>query len=163
MNHDQIQQILDLFIQREYELKIEQRALEIWLGVLEPFGAISRVCGIVFPLIAGFTLFGEPGYFAKNWKIMSGFLALMASILTGIHTGLKCDDHQAQCRQLIKSFKSLIEGYQAARIADESELKTRFNKLEARLKELRDSSDIRPARWCTRRAKQELKVAHQVG
>jgi hypothetical protein len=160
MNHDQIKRVLDLFIQREYELEVEQRAFEIWLGVLEPFGAFSKACGIVLPLIAGFTLLGQPNYLGGNWEIISGSLSLMTAILTGIHTGLKCDDHQAECRQLIKSFKSLVEGYQAAKIADESELKTRFHELEARLKELRDSTDIRPARWCTRRAKQELKVAH---
>ena len=160
MNQDQVQRVLDLFSQREYELKVEQRAFEIWLGVLEPFGAFSRACGIVLPLVAGFTLLGQSKYLGGTWELISGSLALMAAILTGIHTGLKCDDHQAECRRLIKSFKSLVEGYQAARITDENELKTRFNELEARLKELRDSTDIRPARWCTRRAKQELKFAH---
>jgi hypothetical protein len=34
MNQEQIQRVLDLFDQREYELKVEQRAFEIWLGVL---------------------------------------------------------------------------------------------------------------------------------
>lgn len=163
MNHEQIQRVLDLFRQREYELKVEQRAFEIHLGVLEPFGAFSKGCGIVLPLVAGFTILGQSKFIGGTWELISGSLSLMAAILTGIHTGLKCDDHQAECRRSIKALQSLVEGYQAARTADESELKDRFSKLEIRLKELRDSSKIRPARWCTRRAKRELGVAHYTG
>lgn len=163
MNHEQIERVLELFSQREYELKIEQRAFEIHLGVLEPFGAFSKGCGIVLPLVAGFTLLGQSKLLSGTWELISGSLSLVAAILTGIHTGLKCDDHQAECRRLIKALQSLVEGYQAARTADESELKNRFSELETRLKELRNSSDIRPARWCTRRAKQELGVAYHAG
>ena len=98
-----------------------------------------------------------------SWELFSGSLSLVAAILTGIHTGLKCDDHQAVCRRSIKVLQSLVEGYQAAKTADESELKNRFSELEVRLKELRDSSNIRPARWCVRSAKRELGVAHHAG
>jgi hypothetical protein len=163
MNHEQIERVLDLFSQREYELKVEQRAFEIWLGVLEPFGAFSRGCGIVLPLIAGFTLLGQSKFWGVTWELVSGSLSLVAAILTGIHTGFKCDDHQAECRRLIKALQSLVEGYQAAKTADESELKNRFSELEIRLKELRDSSNVRPARCCVRHAKRELKVAHHSG
>jgi len=158
MNQSQIQRVLDLLDQREHELKIEQKAFEIWLGVLEPFGAFSKVCGIAFPLIAGFTLLSQPEYLGESWEMISGSLALIAAILTGIHTRLECDEHQAECRRLIKALKSLVEAYQAAKVADNNELKTKFNELEARLKDLRDRSDIRPARWCSRRAKQKLRI-----
>lgn len=163
MNQEQIQRVLDLFDQREYELKVKQRAFEIWLGVLEPFGAFSKGCGIVLPLVAGFTLLGQSKFWGVSWELFSGSLSLVAAILTGIHTGLKCDDHQAVCRRSIKVLQSLVEGYQAAKAADESELKNRFSELEVRLKELRDSSNIRPARWCVRSAKRELGVAHHAG
>ena len=156
MKQEQIKRVLDLFRQRERELVVEQRAFEIWLGVLEPFGAFSKGCGIVLPLIAGFTLLSQPDFFGGTWELISGSLSLVAAILTGIHTGLKCDDHQAECRRLIKVLQSLVEGYQAARTADDSDLQNKFDELEIRLKELRGSSDVRPARWSTRRAKREL-------
>jgi hypothetical protein len=163
MNHEQSQQVLKLFSQREYELKVEQRAFEIYLGVLEPFGAFSKGCGIVLPLLAGFTLLGQSKFLGGTWELISGSLSLMAAILTGIHTGLKCDDHQAECRRLIKELQSLVEGYQAAMTVDESELKDRRSELENRLKELRGRSDIRPARWCTQCAKRQLSVRSPIG
>lgn len=159
MNQEQTQQIFDLFNRREYELTVEQRAFEIWLGLLEPFGAFSKGCGIVLPLLAGFTLLSQPEFLGENWEPISGCLSLLAAMLTGIHTGLECDDHQAECRRLIKMLRSLVEGYQAAKATDKDELQARFDCLEIRLKGFRESSDIRPARWCIQQAKKNLKTA----
>jgi hypothetical protein len=161
MAQDQVQRILNLFSQREYELKIEQRAYEIKLGVLEPFGAICIGSGIVLPLLAGFTLLGKPAFFGNSWELISGSLSLLAAILTGIHAGFNCDKHHGECRRLIKALQSLIEGYQAAKTLNESQLETRFNELETRLKDLRDGSEVRTDRWCTRQAKREVGVVHQ--
>jgi len=71
MNQEQIQRVLDLSDQREYELKVEQRAFEIWLGVLEPFGAFSKGCGIVLPLVAGFTLLCQSKFWGVSWDYLA--------------------------------------------------------------------------------------------
>jgi hypothetical protein len=156
MTEEQVQRILGLFRQREYELRIEQRAYELHLGVLEPFGAICIGGGIVLPLIAGFTLLGKPVFLGGSWELISGSLSLVAAILTGIHAGFNCDRYQGECRRLIKALQSLIEGYQAAMILNEHQLEARFNELETRLKDLRDGSDVRTARWRVRQAKREV-------
>ena len=159
MTQDRIRQILDLFNQREHELEAEYRAYEIGLGLLEPISSVCVGGGIVLPLIAGFTLLGQSELFGRNWELFSGGLSLLAAILTGIHTGFKCEQHQAECRRLIKELKSLAEDYEAAKVIPENELEAKLNELETRRRELRKSITVRPANWCTRRAKRELKVA----
>ena len=166
MNDDGSKELLKFFTKREVELHVEQKAFEIWLGVLEPFGAFSKICGIAFPLIAGFTLLSQPKFLGENWEIISGSLSLIAAILTGIHTGLKCDDHQAECRRLITAFKSLVEDYQyqkakvVGKTEDVSKLNIRLEELEKRRKDLRESITARPARWCTQCAKKDLGVVN---
>lgn len=83
-------------------------------------------------------------------------MSLVAAILTGIHTGFNCDTYQGEARRLSKALQSLVANYQYVQTVDQSQLEIQFNELETRLKDLRHSSDIRVARWCTRQAKREV-------
>src|SRR6266404_2269512 len=103
-----------LFAQRERQCRVEHRGYSRWLALLTPLKWLTVAGGTVLSALAGATVFSKPQFLGNNWPVYAGVLALLASILTGLHTALHCDAHQAECRRLIQRYQSLETSFQAA-------------------------------------------------
>lgn len=132
MDHNQVLQFIDL---RESQCRVERQSLEMWLGYLTPLRWFTVAGGIVLSAVGGATVLGQPALFGDSWSIVGGVCPLVASILTSLHTGLKCDAHQAECHRLIQVYSSLEAAYQAARLLPPTELSARHATLEERFEE----------------------------
>jgi hypothetical protein len=150
------EEILTFFRQREQQCAIERRALEMWLGLLTPLRWLTVSGGIVFSAIAGATILGKHDLLVGSWPVVGGVCALTASILTGLHTGLKCESHQAECRRLIQVYLSLEAAYQAARLLPPTELALRQSALEERFEQARSNAAASaPGRYRVRAEQQQ--------
>ena len=114
--------------QRESRCRIERRALERWMRPLTLFKWVTVGLGTLLSTVAGATVLGK--LFGDRWALIGGTCALTASLLTGLHTALKCEAHQAECRRLIQVYASLEAAYQAAQVLPLSQRLTRQEALE---------------------------------
>lgn len=152
--------VRDLLRQWEQECLVEKRALELWLGRLTPLKWTCVGGGVVLPLIAGFTLLGETDALGKYWPLISGALALVAAALTGLHTALKCDPHQAECHRLINAYADIVTSIQSASASDDRSAREQKVEIEARLRETRKSAGAHPTQGCRDRAQKLLAAQH---
>src|SRR5882724_4043769 len=131
---DSIEQtrLLKLLRERERQCRVEHLAYGRWLGILTPLRWVTVSGGTVLSALAGATIFSKTVFVGKQWPIYAGVFALVASVLTGLHTALKCDAHQAECHRLIQLYQSLETGYQAAYALPPADVPSRFRELEAR-------------------------------
>ena len=124
-----------LLTQREVQCRIEQWALEQWLGLLTPFRWLTVGGGTLLSTVAGATVLAKPEAFGTHWPLIGGLCALAASILTGLHTALKCEAHQAECGRLIQVYSALEAAYQAAHVLPPAQRFARQEALESRFEE----------------------------
>ena len=82
--------------------------------------------------------------------------ALISSLLTGIHTALKCESHQAECHRLIQQYLSLQTSFQAAHALLFSEVPQRLKELESKFEEATMKATTAPPGKYRERAEREL-------
>lgn len=148
--------LIGLIALRERQCRIEQRAYGRWLGILTPLRWFTVAGGIILSALAGATVLGKPQLFGDQWPVYGGVLALVASILTGLHTVLHCDTHQAECRRLVQLYESLEAGFQGARARPESEMPRYVEELEAKFAEAKAKAAAAPPRSFRERAEREV-------
>ena len=148
-------QILELFSQRERQCRVERRAYEIWLGRLTPLKWVTTGGGTLLSILAGATVLGQPKFFGSAWPVYGGALALTSSVLTGLHTALRCDSHQTECHRLINLYSSLEAAFQAARVLPAPQLEAPLKELEGKFEEARMKAAAHAPAWCRRRAQRE--------
>jgi len=142
---------------RERDCKVERRALEMWLALLTPVRWLT-VSGItILSAIAAATILGKPAFLGEQlYSLVAGLCALGASILSGLHTALHCDAHQAECRRLSAVFAGLEAGYQAARTSNATERKAREQALEKTFTATITGRTATPPIYFRRRAMKEM-------
>ena len=146
MEDSEIRSFLDL---RERQCRIERRALEMWLEVLSPLRWATVIGGVIFSALGSAALFGATA------TVVGGVCSLIAAILTGIHTGLRCDAHHAECHRLVHLYASLEAGYQAARVVSGPELEKQHRKLEERFQEAKAKATTSPSDRYRKEAEKE--------
>lgn len=103
-----------------------------WITVLIP-----SLLGV----LAGSGLFIESesswlGIDASTWI---GIGTLIAAILTGVHKGLDCDAHQAECRRLVQEYRRLEVRYRTLAEVDSANIIEEIRALDLDLSEVRQS------------------------
>jgi hypothetical protein len=147
--------LMKLLSQREQQCRVEHRAYGRWLALLTPLRWLTVAGGTVLSAIAGATVFSRPLFLGEQWPVYAGVFALVASVLTGLHTALNCDAHQAECHRLIQLYQSLETGFQAAQALPASEMPQRFKDLEARFEEAKLKATASPPTYFRVRAERE--------
>lgn len=120
---------------RVRQCRVERRALEMWLGRLTPLRWATISGSVILSAIAGATAFNNAAWRGEDVSLITGGCALLAAILTGLHTAFKCEAHQAECHRLVRFYSSLILAYEAVQADPREDLKTRIAALDVRLQE----------------------------
>lgn len=149
-------QLLLVFEKRERQCRMESRAYQLWLDRITPLKWISVGGGTVLSALAGATVLAQPVLFGSYWSVIGGVLALVSSILTGLHTALKCDAHQAECHRLIQLFASMEAAAQSAPALSAAELPVAWKELESRFQEAIAKATASPPAWCRRKVESEM-------
>ena len=148
--------VLEHFRLRERQCLVEHRAYSKWLAPLTPLRWITVIGGIALSGLAGIiVLLCEYQRLSNDWRPTGGIFALVAAILTGVHTALNCDQHQAECHRLVHVFSSLEAAFQAARLAPECHLAAKLHELETKFEEAKGNALASAPGWCRRRAEAE--------
>jgi hypothetical protein len=137
------------FRRRQRECQAEKEAYETWLGLLTPLRWFTVIGGIILSAAAGaIVLLAEyrPGH--EEWRLYAAMSAIVASMLTGLHTGLDCDVHQAECRRLAQVYSGLETAYESAPLGTDERQRLRFEQLETKLQEAKSEAAATPPRWC---------------
>jgi hypothetical protein len=145
----------ELLAQRRLECWIERRAFEMWLGYLTPlkWGVIGGT--VILSAIGGAPLLRH--WLGETWVAIGGACALIAAILAALHTGLRCEEHQAECRHLIQFYRALERDYQRSGTLPDSLIAAELERLDKRLNEETSGSRAAPPRNLWVRAEQEAK------
>jgi hypothetical protein len=132
----------ELLCQRERDCYVARRACEMWLARLRPLKLLCIGGGTILPLVAGAAVLGKPQLLGVKYEIVSAVCSLVASILTGLHVALKCEELQGECSRLINVYSSLEAAFQSAQ--------------ELRFEEVRKNAAAAPPLRFRKRAEQEL-------
>ena len=144
----------ELIASRIEDCSTRRRAFQLWLRALVPLNVILVVLAGLLSLFAGAAVLTDLGVTSTQ----AGIMALTSAALTLIHTRLRCDPHQAECRRLVRQFDGLVARYEALQSeTDETELQKRLTNLDTTRSALREGADAFPADWCTERAKKEAR------
>jgi hypothetical protein len=126
-----------LALVRVRQLTEEDETLRRWLSTVRLFGWPLFIVGLVFPIAAGVQALGDYGL---NVPILS-FLGAAA---VAVHKGLHCDTYQQGLKRTIQSIRSIIENYEVIAAVIDEEVVEAFRGAEARLRDLRATSDDLP-------------------
>jgi hypothetical protein len=149
--------VLQLFCKREWQCHIEWQALEMWLGFLTPLKWMTVGGGTVLSVVASATVLAK--VFGERSGLVGGLCALGAALLTGLHTALNCDAHQAACRRYIQLYKCLESAYQNAQtLAPSTQLAARQDDLQARFESVTSNATAAAPRRYRKRAEEQTKV-----
>jgi hypothetical protein len=149
--------LLRLLSFRERQCKIERRALEMWLGALTPLRWFTTAGSIVLTTFAAATGLGTR-LFSESWTIVGGACALVAAILTGLHTGFDCDAHQSECRRLIQLYSSLEAAYQNLIVMPPAERLPQYKALEEKFNDARTMATASAPSSYKLRAEREIRT-----
>jgi len=72
----------------------------------------------ILSAIAAATAFHGKMVFGAEFQTVAGLCALGATILSGLHTALKCDAYQAECSRMINVLEGLEAAFQAIALLD---------------------------------------------
>lgn len=124
---------MEFWARRERDCLLSRRSYEMWLDILAPIRWIMISGSTVLSLFAGATIVTQSSVFHGHGQVVAGYCALTAGILTGLHTALKCEDYQTECRRLATAYYGLEIAFQAVerfppdqRRSFEDELETKY-------------------------------------
>lgn len=128
---------------RVNQLDSEDTSLRRWLLMVRLGSWPLQIVSIVFPVAAGsFSISG----FANDATLVPLF-SFVGAAAVALHRGLNCDAYQSALKRTTQAVRSIIEDYECiAALADEK-VADALKKAEARLHELRaTSNDVPPRR-----------------
>jgi hypothetical protein len=126
---------ITLLNRRIQQCRVERRAFEMWLARLTPLRWATISGSVILSAIAGATALNDPVWPGNSAHWVSGSCALLAAVLTGLHTAFKCEAHQAECHRMVRFYSSHILAYEAAYAGPREELDARIAALDVRLQE----------------------------
>jgi hypothetical protein len=86
-------------------------------------------------------------------------MALIGAVLSGLHSRLKCDPHQAECRRLAAQFAELQTEYERLELElDEAARREQLLSLEHKLATVRAGRTARPSNVSIERARHEIEI-----
>ena len=95
---------------------VMSRAYATTLFALTPVNFVLVVGAALLSLAAGASILTENELLTN---VQSGMLALVSSALTIIHSKLRCDEYQAECRKLVSFHRGIAEDYADLRTVDD--------------------------------------------
>ncbi|SEP08470.1 hypothetical protein SAMN05444671_4441 [Flavobacterium sp. CF108] len=154
MKEQELQEIKQYFERKKIECLIQKTAYEKWLTVITPFRWMAIALGVILPAFLGISIFTESGLVTmSNWKIICSSVLLISSIVSGLHTALKCDSHQQECLRLSKQYESLANKFEFACTNNQDEIDSQKKILNEKYTELIENTSTTPASWCLNSAK----------
>jgi hypothetical protein len=141
--------------QRERDCHIAKRALEKWLEVLNPVRWMMVTATTILSALAAATILGKASLLGIRYDTFAGLCALGAAILSGLHTSLRCDPHQAECRNLIAEYDGLEAGFQSVAILDGTAASSKLAELESKYERIRSSARASSPAFFVRAAEKE--------
>jgi hypothetical protein len=124
---------MEFWARRQRDCFLSRRSYEMWAGLLAPIRWVMISGSTVLSLFAGATIVTQSSVFHGHGQVVAGYCALTAGILTGLHTALKCEEYQTECRRLAIAYYSLEIAFQSLerfppdqRRTFEDELETKY-------------------------------------
>ncbi|CAH0495054.1 hypothetical protein [Novosphingobium sp. CECT 9465] len=128
---------------RVEQLEHEDRSLRRWLIMVRIGSWPLQIISIVFPVAAGsFSLADLPADSA-----LVPMFSFIGAAAVALHRGLNCDAYQSAYKRTTQAVRSIIEDYECISAVADEKVADALKKAEARLHELRaTSNDVPPRR-----------------
>ena len=121
--------------------QLECEATSIWLErrirLLSKMNWLTVLVPSLLALIAGSAFFA-----GDDWTPFVAIAALVAAVLSAIHKGLDCDNHQKDCRRLLCEYRALAVGYRKIAEIEPNEAEQELAALEDLLRGLKRTDSI---------------------
>lgn len=144
---------------RERDCRVARRALERWLAVLNPIRWVMVSAATILSALAAASILGKTSLLGVHYETFAGLCALGSAILSGLHTSLRCDPHQTECRNLIADYDGLEAGFQSVSILDEPANSAKLAELESKYERIRSSARAAAPAFFVRAAERERTLA----
>jgi hypothetical protein len=144
----------DRIASRILECKRERCAYEMWLQRLSPANAMLVGLGGVISLVSGLSIVTKAELVSAN---VAGWGAVLGAALTGLHTRLKCDSHQTECKKLACQFGEIETEYERLQMVDDPRVRQKeLLLLEHKLAAIRAGQGAKPSEGCVKRAARQV-------
>ena len=134
-------------------------SLFIWLRILRLIRITFVIAPIVLGAIAGWDILKGP----EGHPLFAATMALLASIVPAVYSGLKLDDHLIEARKLAGDYKNLEITFGVLEFVGSlksfPEFEADFGKAFELLKQANSSAYTAPE-WCFKRAQAKIKRGH---
>jgi aspartyl/asparaginyl beta-hydroxylase (cupin superfamily) len=140
---------------RERDCHIAKRALEKWLAVLNPIRWVMVTATTILSALAAASILGKASLLGVHYETFAGLCALGAAILSGLHTSLRCDPHQTECRNLIAEYDGLEAAFQSVPILEEPKNSAKLADLETKYEQIRSTARVTAPAYFLRNAEKE--------
>lgn len=140
--------VLALAKARISECDLERQVYDSWLARLKRVNLITVIVPVTLSTIAGAAILGD--LLGSSTTTVAGIAALLGGILTAVHKGLRCDEHQAECLRLASGYFGLKTRYESF-IVDGQHCAKDLGDINLALAQLRESVQATvPARFRSR-------------
>lgn len=154
---------LQFSIKREVDCRVLKRALEMWLSRLTPMRWFTVSGTTILSAVSAATVFNGHDVFGVPFRMVAGVCALGATILSGLHTALKCDAYQAECSRMINVLEGLEAGFQAIELLDPDDHLAAVRDLERKYEGALAGTTASPPHRFRIRAMREVEGAGRTG
>ena len=157
MDDKQFEETLKYFDQKHKECLIQKISYDTWLRLITPLRWGAVILGVILPAFVGVSFFIDSGLISKeHWKIICSLVLLVSSIVSGLHTALKCDTHQQECLKLSKQYEALANKFEFAKTYNRNQVEAEAKTLSDKFGDLVGNSTTTPAQWCIDRAAKKV-------
>jgi hypothetical protein len=159
MTSDLNQSLKDQCAEQRERCQYTSASLFIWLRTLRLVRIAFIITPIVFGGIAGWDILKGAG----GHPVFAAAMALLASIVPAIYSGLKLDDHLQDAAKLAGEYKNLeilfgvLEN--VASLKAFSDFEAEFTKALDRL-QVANSAAYTAPEWCFKRAREKIRRGH---
>lgn len=156
MENKQLDEIFSYFDRKQKDCLIQKLSYNNWLKKITPYRWLAIVMGVILPAILGVTIFTDSGLISPtNWKYICSSVLLLSSIVSGLHTALKCDSHQQECLRLSKQYESLANKFELAKTLRQEEIENEKKILGEQYSDLIANTLTTPSQNSINKAKME--------
>lgn len=113
----------------------------------------------ILSALAAASILGKASLLGIHYETFAGLCALGAAILSSLHTSLRCDPHQTECRNLIADYDGLEAGFQSVSILEGPASAAKLGELESKYEKIRSSARAASPTFFVRAAEKEYASA----